>query len=139
MDAFSLAFLAACVWGSSAFLEKMGVNGGDPMAGVLARSTGVVVGTLAYALAWPRAVQALPRMPFKSFLCFALGGILASVIGQIFFYQALKKGEIGRVAAVGGAWPAIAFILGLLFLGEPFSWRKTAGVTLVLFGVILLR
>jgi transporter family protein len=139
MDAILLAALAAATWGTSAFFEKMGVTGGDPLGGVLARSVGVGAGCVVFALAWPAAARSFVRLPLKSALFFALGGAMASVLGQIFFYQALRKSEIGRVSAVGGAWPAVAFLLGMAFLGEPFSWKRAGGVVLVALGVFLIR
>lgn len=139
MSAFWLAASAAGVWGLAAFFEKVGVGAGDPFGGVVARSLGVATGCLVYVLCAPSAVRSLARMPWRSAACFALGGALASVLGQIFFYQALRKSEIGRVAAVGGSWPAFAFLLSVLFLGEPFSWKKSAGVAFVMTGVALLR
>lgn len=139
MDAMLLAALAALSWGTSSFFEKIGVNHGDPMAGVMARTVGVVVGTAAFAALSPATARGFLKLPPKSMLCFAVGGVLASVVGQIFFYQSLRKSDIGRVAAVGGAWPAIAFVLGVLFLGEPFSLKRAGGVLLVGLGVMLLR
>jgi transporter family protein len=60
-------------------------------------------------------------------------------LGQIFFYKALKVGEIGRVATVAGAWPLWAFVLSFMFLGETLTAKKTAGLLLVSIGVLLLR
>jgi transporter family protein len=139
MSPFALAALAAAVWGTAAFFEKMGVTGGDPFAGVFARSLGVVLGAAVYALCAPATLREAARMPWRTAGCFVIGGALASILGQIFFYQALRKSEIGRVAAVGGSWPAFAFILSLVFLAEPFSWKKGAGVALVMVGITLLR
>lgn len=139
MSAFVLALLSAAVWGCSAFLEKLGLSGGAPLSGVLARSVGVCLGGAVFALAAPGALRDLPRMGWRSAAFLAAGGALASIVGQIFFYQALKKGEIGRVASVGGAWPVFAFLLSMLFLGEPADGKKILGVLLVVAGVALLR
>jgi uncharacterized membrane protein len=139
MDALLLAALAALCWGSASIIEKVGVDGGAPMGGVIARSLGVAAGCAVFAVVWPPAAREFARMSLKSMLCLAGGGVLASIVGQIFFYQALKRSEIGRVAAVGGAWPSVAFILGVVFLSEPLTWKRSAGVLLVGLGVILLR
>jgi transporter family protein len=64
---------------------------------------------------------------------------LASVVGQLFFYQALKGDHIGRVPAVGGSWPVFAFFLSLIFLKEPPTVKKILGVALVAMGVALLK
>ncbi len=139
MSAFALAAVAAVLWGSAAFVEKAGLNGADPRAGVVARSLGVMVGCLLFIAVQPSVAARFFEMNFKSRLWLMGGGILASVVGQIFFYRALKIGEVSRVAAVGGTWPVVAFILGVIFLGEPLTVRKGLGLFMVVCGALFLR
>jgi uncharacterized membrane protein len=49
------------------------------------------------------------------------------------------KPAFGRVAAVGGAWPVVAFVLSVLFLGETLTVRKGLGIFLVVLGAAFLR
>jgi transporter family protein len=127
------------MWGGASFLEKWGLERVDPLSGVLVRSAGVVLGTVVFAWFSPASRAGALKFDVPSALCLMGGGIMASVLGQVFFYRALKTGEVGRVAAVGGAWPVVAFLLSLAFLGEPFTLKKGAGVGLVLTGVFLLK
>ena len=139
MSAFTMALMAAVIWGLAAFCEKMGLRGADPMAGVVARSLGVMLGGVAMTFAVPDLVVKVRDMGWPSFTWLAGGGVLASILGQVFFYRALKIGEIGKVATVGGSWPLMAFFLSVFFLNEAASPRKLAGVALVILGVSLLR
>jgi transporter family protein len=139
MNAFVMAGIAACAWGSAALVEKIGLRNATPGAGVVARSMGVLIGCGVYLMFRPMDLANFWSMDLRSKSAIMAGGILASVAGQVFFYRALKIGEMSRVAAVGGAWPVIAFFLGLFFLGEPFTLRKALGVTCVTVGVVLLR
>lgn len=139
MSAFAMALMAAAIWGMAAFCEKMGLRGADPMAGVLARSLGVALGGVAVMFAVPDLGVKMREMGWPSFSWLAGGGLLASILGQVFFYRALKVGEIGKVATVGGAWPVMAFLLSVLFLHEAASPKKLLGVALVVLGVSLLR
>jgi transporter family protein len=138
-DPIVFAAGAALVWGLSSFVEKVGLRGGTPEAGVLARSLGVALGAALYAAVSPSIVKSFVRMPGRSFLCFLGGGVMASVFAQVLFYKALNRTDVGRAAAVGGAWPAVAFLMGVLFLGEPLSVRRVLGVGVVITGVMLLR
>jgi uncharacterized membrane protein len=138
MDPILFAAGAALVWGFSSFVEKVGLRGGSPEAGVLARSLGVAAGAALYAAFSPSVAKELVRMPGRSLLCFLGGGLLASVFAQILFYKALSRADVGRAAAVGGAWPAVAFLFSVLFLGEPLSGRRILGVGVVMTGVMLL-
>ncbi|HRY28655.1 MAG TPA: EamA family transporter [Elusimicrobiota bacterium] len=140
MSAFGFAVLAAFLWGSAAICEKMGlVSGADPLTGLWARCIGVVIGTAALSFLIPQLPVRLAAAGWKSFFWLAGGGLIASVLGQFFFYRALKVGEIGRIATVGGSWPLVAFLLSLLFLHEAPTPRKLAGVVLVFLGVTLLK
>ncbi|NQV04490.1 MAG: EamA family transporter, partial [Candidatus Omnitrophica bacterium] len=68
-----------------------------------------------------------------------LGGFMASILGQIFFYNALKAGEASKVVPIAGIYPLVAFFLGVIFLGECFTIVKVCGVIFVVLGLFLLR
>jgi len=51
---------------------------------------------------------------------------------------ALKSGPVAGVAALDRVSVALVFVLAILFLGDPFSWRGAAGAALVVGGAILL-
>ena len=76
-----------------------------------------------------------PRQWF--FLC--MGGILASIVGQLCFYRALKTGDVSRVVPVGASYPVTACLLGILLLHEPVTLAKGVGILLVVSGTFLLR
>ena len=40
---------------------------------------------------------------------------------------------------LGGAWPVVAFVLSVLFLGETLTVRKGLGIFLVVLGAAFLR
>ena len=63
---------------------------------------------------------------------------MASIIGQLCFYRALKLGEVSRVVPIGASYPVLAFILGTLFLGESINVAKVGGIVLVALALVLL-
>ncbi len=69
----------------------------------------------------------------------ALGGLLASVVGEMAFYHALKSGAISQVTPVAGAYPVVTVLLGWLVLGEPITVSGGLGAACVVVGVFLLR
>ncbi len=139
MSSFTLALVAAFFWGTSALLEKWGLRDSDPMAGVLARTLGVVLGVIVFSVLVPEAPRRFLHMDGRSRLVLMGGGLLASVVAQAFFYRALKHGDVGRVAAVGGAWPVFAFLLSALIYHEPVTRGKALGIALVTLGVFFLK
>ena len=139
MSSFALALVAAFFWGSSSILEKWGLKNADPVAGVVARTLGILVGLIIFMIIAPEVPRRFIQMDGRSKLALMGGGMMASVVAQIFFYRALKFGDVGRVASVGGAWPVFAFLLSVVIFHEPLTRGKLIGVLFVTMGVILLR
>ena len=141
MSAFLWAVLTACIWGIVPLMEKTGLGlgrGVSPVIGVMARSVGVVVGLLVFSGVWsPWA--ALRTVGWPAFLLLAGGGFLASFVGQMAFYQALKSGVLSQVTPVAGAYPLVAALLGWIVLREPLTTPRLIGLALVISGVWLLR
>jgi bacterial/archaeal transporter family protein len=140
LSPFVWALLAALCWGFAPALEKAGLqHAKDPAVGVVVRSIGVLGGLLLLLPFFPKLGQQLSEVPGRSWVFLVLGGILASLMGQLFFYRALKLGEVSRVVPIGASYPLIAFVMGLLIWKEPLTASKSIGVTLVLAGIYLLR
>jgi len=138
MNAFWWAVLTACIWGVVPLIEKLGLLQSSPTIGVFARSLGVVVGVAIFGVLWS-PWKALGSLNARSFALLALGGFLASFVGQLAFYQALKGGRVSQVTPLAGAYPLVAAILGWVLLREPMTASRVLGVVLVVLGVLLLR
>lgn len=138
MSAFWWALATAMIWGMVPLLEKMGLSQSGPVTGVFARSIGVTVGAVLCGLIW-KPWQAVFALSARSFLLLAVGGFLASFVGQMMFYQALKVGRVSQVTPVAGAYPLVAALLGWWVLREPLSATRLLGVLFVVAGVLLLR
>jgi transporter family protein len=140
MSPFTSALCAALCWGFAPFFEKAGLQQtSNPTIGVFVRSFGVILGTACLIPFFPRLGPRIAELPARSIFYLCMGGILASVVGQAFFYHALKYGEISRSVAIGASYPVIACVLGLLIWKEPLTVSKTCGIVLVAAGISLLR
>lgn len=139
MKPFYFAILAAVAWGIAPILEKIGLTNIAPLGGVLIRSCGVVIGAIILAIFNNDVLRMAFKADPKTIFFIVSGGIMASVLGQIFFYSALKQGEASKMVPVAGTYPLVAFLLGLVFLGESFTIGKVIGMIFVVIGVILLR
>ena len=138
MSAFLWALLTACIWGGVPLMEKVGLGQGSPVSAVVVRSLGVMVGLVLFGgIQSPWA--ALQTMRWSSILLLAGAGLLASFVGQMAFYHALKSGQLSQVTPVAGAYPLVAAILGWWLLREPLTVPRVLGVVCVVMGVILLR
>ena len=137
-QAFWWAMLTAVIWGCVPILEKMGLRATDPTAGLFARSAGVAFGALIFAWLWS-PWKALAAMPMGSFALLAVGGFLASFVGQWAFYHALKIGHVSQVSPLSGAYPLVAALLAWIIFREPVTMPRLLGIAFVITGVLLLR
>lgn len=138
MTAFLWALVTASIWGVVPLMEKIGLASNAPTAGVMVRSLGIVAGFLVFSWVWS-PWQAMRGMTWSSIALLASGGFLASFVGQMAFYQALKSGAISQVTPVAGAYPLVAALLGWWVLREPLTATRLFGVVCVVLGVWLLR
>lgn len=138
MNSFYWAALAAFVWGIAPILEKSGLVKIAPMAGLFYRCLGVLLGFLILLLFIVKPEE-IRTADLRSASLLVLGGFLASFIAQIFFYNALKSGSVSTVVPLSGSYPLIAFMLGVLLLGESFNIPKLIGVVLIVAGIWFLK
>ena len=138
MSSFVLALLTACIWGIVPLMEKIGLGAISPAAGVTIRSFGVLLGLLLFGWMW-FPWPTLRTIGWPTFVLLAGGGFLASFVGQLLFYQALKSGAVSQVTPVAGAYPPVAAVLGWWVLREPLTLARGLGVVCVVIGTLLLR
>jgi len=139
MKPFYFAILAAIVWGIAPVMEKIGLKNIQPLSGVMIRSSGVIIGAVVLAVFNINAFKIALKADPKTILFLFLGGTLASILGQIFFYNAIKQGEVSKMVPIAATYPLVSFLLGLLFFGESFTVFKGLGIGFVILGVFLLR
>jgi|GEM_PF-351960 len=155
IKAFWLAVITAAIWGSVPIMEKLGLSTGAlgaqgapgaglaPMAGVIVRTTGsfiagfVLLGVLA-ARKSPDA-EVFKKPDIMAITALSIAGIFGSVIGQIFFYYALKNGNASLATPVAGSFPLLTFIGGVIFLKEKITVQRVFGVVFIITGVLFIK
>ncbi|WP_374016249.1 EamA family transporter [Paenibacillus thiaminolyticus] len=72
----------------------------------------------------------------KALLYIVLSGV-ASALSRLFYFIAIQKGEISKVAPVDKLSDVLAVRLAFLFLGERLLLVASLGVLLITVGVIM--
>ncbi|MDD5537879.1 MAG: EamA family transporter [Candidatus Omnitrophica bacterium] len=139
MRSYYFALMTALVWGLVPVFEKIGLSRLTPAAGIFVRCLAVSSGAIVLLVARPQILSELAHTPLRNIGLIVFGGFTANFIGQLLFYNALKDGDVSRVTPIAGAYPLIAFILGILILGETLTASKIFGIGFILLGVFLLR
>jgi len=139
MKSIVYAFLTIFLWGLVPFMEKIGLSKLPVWTALFFRCLGVTVGiAILFLFKFPEFKQAITHPP-AGWYYLAAGGLLASVVGQIFFYNALKDGNVSRIMPLVGTFPLVSFVLGVVFLKEAMTFSSGLGVLFVIAGVMLLK
>jgi len=138
MNAFMWAILTACIWGIVPLIEKFCLVKTEPFVALFYRCLGVIIGIILLGAFMIKPAE-IKSVDFRTGGLLILAGFLASFLAQITFYHALKIGEVSKVVPISGTYHLIAFMLGILLLGEALTVSKAIGVILVVSGVWFLR
>jgi transporter family protein len=71
-------------------------------------------------------------------LLWAIAGGIALTVAVSSLFHALSLGPANGVVPIYGMFIVGGSLLGVLFLEEPMSWNKTAGLIAAIIGVILI-
>jgi transporter family protein len=63
---------------------------------------------------------------------------LTTTVSWIFYYKAIKIGQVSEVALIDKASIIITIILSFLFLQEQLTWKICIGAILILSGLITI-
>lgn len=135
--AASWALLAALCYGIAPIFEKAGLRQAQPLAAVFVRALLTTVFT-GLCLLGSRGSTGFSQWTVWTWGAIILSGVIGVLLAQVFYFQAMRIGEVGRVAPIAGSWPLFAAILAAIFLGEPLTSGRVFGIVLVFVGVLFL-
>jgi drug/metabolite transporter (DMT)-like permease len=79
-------------------------------------------------------ILAFIKMLFDPFI---FSGFASAFIASFFWMAAVNKLELTKAYPFMSLAPALVFLVGVLFLGEQFSWGKVIGLILIIFGTLI--
>jgi transporter family protein len=105
--------------------------------------TGLAVRTcFVFVLVWLNVfafnqVKDFHNLEKKDILLLGLSG-LTTTLSWVFYYKAIKMGNVSEVALIDKASILITLLLSVLFLHEQFNWRIAVGAILMISGLLVL-
>ncbi len=137
------ALLTALCWAMGSFFGKRGLKLAEmsPQVGLIVRiGVSLIVVT---AIAAPKLSQfghALSSLEGKKGLLYLLvfEGVIAGSFGMIFYYRAIKTGQLSRVMPIAFTTPVWGFLLAVAFAGEQVTVMKSTGAGLAILGIMIL-
>ena len=130
------AFIAMAFAGVTTVIAKHGLNGVSAELGIGVRTVFVFFFVMAFvAFAVPLAeVKAIDPASLRWLAISAF----TTAVSWIYFYKALKHGEVATVALIDKGSVVVAVILAWLFLKEVLTLRLLVGAALIMLGLIII-
>jgi len=127
---------AALFAGLTALFGKMGVLNVPSNLATFIRTCVILLLTaviLSLRFEWQRPAT----IGMKSWIFLVLSGITTG-LSWLCYYRALQLGPVSKVASLDKLSIVVAIILGILFLGEKWSWQAAVGAALITLGAVLI-
>ena len=67
---------------------------------------------------------------------FIFSGFISAFVASLFWMAAMTKLEITKAYPFMSLAPALVFLLGVVLLGESFTWGKMIGLVFIMTGII---
>ncbi|MGE5379911.1 MAG: EamA family transporter [Methylocystaceae bacterium] len=135
---FWWALFAMICWGIAPILAKMGLANVNPVAGLVLRT--LVAATL--VTSWVGLTgnfEDVRFIPVKNWILITGEAILATLVGDLAYFFAIKNGDVSQVSFIVSSSPLITMIAASLILGEHITMLRIVGACYILIGLLMLR
>ncbi len=130
------AFFSMAFAGFTSVIAKLGLSGISGDLGLAVRTCFVFVFVLVFAAAVVPAAE-LRSLNLKNLLWLALSGVTTAG-SWVFYYKAIKLGQVSTVALIDKGSVVIALLLAWVLLGEPLTPPKLIGGAMMVGGLFII-
>ncbi|TQC96302.1 EamA family transporter [Moraxellaceae bacterium AER2_44_116] len=130
------AFISMAFAGFTLVIAKMGLAGISGELGLTIRTLFVSLFVLGFA-AFSVSMQELPAVGRMNLVWLGLSGV-TTTISWIFYYKALKVGDVATVALIDKGSVVVAIVLASLLLKEVITLRMMTGAALIVAGLLVI-
>ncbi|MDZ4707401.1 MAG: EamA family transporter [Saprospiraceae bacterium] len=130
------AYLSMIFAGLTAVIAKAGLKNVSGTTGLAVRTIFVTIFIGAVVLLINR-LDDIHKLTKKDVFLLGVSG-LTTALSWLFYYHAIKIGNVSQVALIDKGSIVITLILAILFLNEPVSPKLILGGVLVIAGLIVL-
>ncbi|HHV62859.1 MAG TPA: EamA family transporter [Firmicutes bacterium] len=132
-----LALIGAICWGIAPIFGKLGLTRVDAMSALCVRTLMAGLMVVFWLFISGRVCVFRYVLP-RSYFFIALEAILATLIGDLAYYAALKRGNAGPVMLIMSTSPLVTLAMAMIFLGEDPTWEQLVGGILIVCGLLLI-
>ncbi len=137
MDRWVLYAIISMVFaGFTSVIAKLGLTGISGDLGLAIRTCFVFVFVLLFAMVVVPVAQ-LGALSWKNYLWLGLSGVTTAA-SWIFYYKAIKLGEVSTVALIDKGSVVVSLLLAWLILQEEITLPKILGGGLIAVGLLII-
>lgn len=138
MKAVVLALLVASIWGMTPIFEKLSLKNASPLTVITLRFIFTTACVVAVSLVTGK-YREFATVDSKTLLWILLAGLFGGIIGLFIYFVALQQGLTSRIVPIAATFPLFTAIYAFIFLNEPISFQRLAGIVLVVLGLVLIN
>lgn len=134
---FALALFGMVCWGIAPIFAKIALKNVDPISGLVLRTVfaaSVVIGWVVVTGSFEKVREIPPR----AWIFIAIEALLATLVGDLAYYAAIKKGDVSLVTIIMSSSPLVTILCSVFFLGEQLTITRVVGAALVILGIIII-
>lgn len=132
-----ISLFAMVCWGIAPIFGKMGLTDLDPLTG-LAYRTYLSAALLTGWVLRSKTFSNMEGVSLKSIIFIGIEGLLATLVGDLAYYVAIKYGEITTVTLIMSCSPVISIIMAIILFDESMTISKLIGTALIVVGLTLI-
>lgn len=134
---FLYSLLGMLCWGIAPLFGKLGLYKVSPVTALSLRT--IIAATLVMSwLVASRGFSQFLQIPPLFWMFIAIEALLATILGDLAYFAALKKGNINDVTLVLSCSPLITMISSYIFFGEMMKNIQLIGALFITVGLIFI-
>lgn len=137
MRTLLLSLFAALCWGIAPVFGKIGLAKVDPVAGLCLRTL-IASGLVTSWLLATGGLRAMESVSGRAWAFIAVEAVLATLVGDLAYYAALKWGGAARVSLVMSTAPLFTLLIAVEYLQETATWTQVIGALFIVCGLFLV-
>jgi transporter family protein len=131
------AIISMVFAGLTSVIAKFGMNDLGSDTALAFRTAVVFLIVITNAFLFRNAFTELQHTSSKNLMFLAISGITTS-LSWIFYYRAMKIGQVSYVASIDKASIVVTLLLSFIILKEPVTAKVLAGASFILVGMVIL-
>lgn len=132
-----LALLAMICWGISPIFGKLGLMKVHSITALSIRTFFAATLILGWNMC-SGGFKDFQTVPLKNFIFILLEALLATLVGDLTYFMALKRCNINQVNLIMSSSPLVTMLASYAFLKERATYYQVIGALLIIGGLLLI-